>query len=79
MLQPPVTEYEVFSLLGPPDYDVSGDDSREYIYLFDRFAQKDWYCRIILSPDGVLRDIHYNATRTLDTGKLTRFPPFPRP
>jgi hypothetical protein len=48
------------SYLGPPDLeDVTSDDAT-YVYLYDRFASKDW-CVIVFASDHLVTQIGVNA------------------
>ncbi len=65
-----MTELEILSLLGEPDYADEDQRGASFIYLYDRFGKKDWYVDITITPEGFLSRMGWNATETLDLKQL---------
>jgi len=75
--EPPVTEVELLELLGPPDYEDSGEDGQGYIYLFDVNAKKDLFVIFNIDAMGYLLDVGSNMTSQLDRKLFKPHKPWP--
>jgi hypothetical protein len=68
------TEYDVLTLLGPPEYGDSDQRGSLFIYLYDRFGHRDWYVRFDFDAKGKLVEVGWNASSEIDLTKYKRFP-----
>jgi hypothetical protein len=65
--------FSIFVLLGAPDYWKSNGRESEWVYLYDRFATKDWVIFVGFDSLGVVNVVAYNAASVTDLGRLPRY------
>jgi hypothetical protein len=59
----------VLVILGPPDLINNSNGTTKWLYLFDRFANKDWFVLVTFAKNDQFAEFTYNALSTLNVSE----------
>jgi hypothetical protein len=78
-LRYPLSDFQVFALLGAPDRVAVGNGDAMYCYSCDHRGLRDWTFEIDVSKDGNVFHIGQNDTKSMAIEDVPKFPGWPTP